>query len=378
MKVRSITAFRAIDHQPPGSAVDDAGRLLRNGRRDLQEQGVEVQTLRLALSVRPSEHAGDLIGFARDVEAACLDAGVEYVSLGPVPLARLDLVPELVAATERVFVTANVATEGGVESRAIEAAARTIHRIARQNEDGFGNLRFGAIARCPPHIPFFPGGYHDGGPPAVGLAIQGADLVNDAVRGGPDLAEAPALIAAALDKALAPLEEHGRRIAKRRGYRYLGLDVSPAPFPDDENSLAGAIEVLSGARFGARGTIAAAAAVVRGLRRTRVQRCGFSGLMLPVLEDSVLARRTAEGSFGIDDLLLCSTVCGLGLDTVPLPGDTSVEALSALIGDVAALAVQLDKPLTARLLPVPGKRAGEMTSYDFPYFANGRVMAVES
>jgi uncharacterized protein (UPF0210 family) len=378
VKVRSITAFRALDEQPLHEVIDDAGRLLRSGRRDLQEQGVEVQTLRLALSARPAEHGGDLVGFARDVETACLEAGVEYVSLGPVPLGRLDAVPELVAATERVFVTANVATEGGVDARAVAGAARTIHAIARQSADGFGNLRFGAIARCPPHIPFFPAGYHDGGPAAVGLAIQGADLVNDAVRGRPELADAPGLIAAALDKGLAPLEEHGRRIAKRRGYRYLGIDVSPAPFPDDDTSLAGAIETLSGAHFGARGTVAAAAAIVRGLRRTKVQRCGFSGLMLPVLEDSILARRTAEGTFGLDDLLLCSTVCGLGLDTVPLPGDTSVEALSGLIGDVAALAVQLDKPLTARLLPVPGKRAGDLTSYDFPYFANGRVLAVES
>ena len=378
MKVRSITAFRAVDDRPLGEVVDDAGRLLRNGRRDLQEQGVEVQTLRLALSARPAEHGGDLVGFARDVEDACAEAGVEFVSLGPVPLARLDAVPELVAATERVFVTANVANDDGVDARAVAASAEVIRRIAGMSADGFGNLRFGAIARCPAHIPFFPAGYHDGGPPAVGLAIQGADLVNAAVAGRPTLAEAPARIAAELDKALVPLEEHGRRIARRRGYRYLGVDVSPAPFPDDDTSLAAAIETLSGARFGARGTVTAAAAVVRGLRRTQVQRCGFSGLMLPVLEDSILARRTAEGSFGLDDLLLCSTVCGLGLDTVPLPGDTSAEALAGLIADVATLAVQLDKPLTARLFPVPGRAAGEMTTFDFPYFANGRVLAVES
>jgi uncharacterized protein (UPF0210 family) len=105
-----------------------------------------------------------------------------------------------------------------------------------------------------------------------------------------------------------------------------------------------------------------------------VQRGGFSGLMLPVLEDSILARRSAEGSFDLTDLLLASTVCGTGLDTVPLPGDASEEALAALIGEVATLAHRLDKPLTARLLPVPGKRAGEETSYDFPFFANGRVL----
>lgn len=378
MKVRSITAFRALDDQTMWQVADDVGRLLRNGRRDLQGQGIEVQTLRLALSARPSDHGGDLVAFARDVEAACVDAGVDYVSLGPIPLRRLDIVPELIAATERVFVTADVAGADGVDARAVDAAAAAVHRVAEQSADGFGNLRFGAIARCPAHIPFFPAAYHDGGPPALGLAIQGADLVLSAVQTQPTLAAAPGRIAAEMDGALAPLEEHARRIARRRGYRYLGIDVSPAPFPGDQTSLAGAIEVLSGARFGARGTVAAAAAIVRGLRRTRVQRCGFSGLMLPVLEDSILARRAEERSFGLDDLLLCSTVCGLGLDTVPLPGDSSPEALAALIGDVATLAVQLDKPLTARLFPIPGRAAGEMTSFDFPYFANGRVLAIES
>jgi hypothetical protein len=181
-----------------------------------------------------------------------------------------------------------------------------------------------------------------------------------------------------MDKAVAPLEESARRLGRRRGHRFVGIDISPAPFPDDETSLAAAIETLSGAPFGARGTVAAAAAIVQGLRRTHVQRCGFSGLMLPVLEDAVLARRSREGTFGLRDLLLCSTVCGLGLDTVPLPGDISSESLAAIIGEVAALSVQLTKPLTARLLPVPGKRVGDATTYDFPYFANGGVLAASS
>jgi hypothetical protein len=120
--------------------------------------------------------------------------------------------------------------------------------------------------------------------------------------------------------------------------------------------------------------VAAAAAVTRGLRRCHIQTTGFSGLMLPVLEDGVLARRTIEGSVTITDLLLASTVCGTGLDTVPVPGDTTSDALAALIGEMATLAVALDKPLTARLLPVPGKQAGDMTSFDFPFFENGRVL----
>jgi uncharacterized protein (UPF0210 family) len=375
MKVRSITAFQALGEEPLGAAIAEVGKLLRAARTQLQGGGVEVQTVRLALS-GPLPGGGELVDFAIELEEACRESGVDHVSLGALPLGRLDAVPELIAATSIVFVSASVAGEQGVDWRAVRAAARAIAAIARASADGFGNLRFGALARCPALIPFFPAAYHDGGAPALALALQGADLAQAAAREARSIDEVPAAVARRFDAAAGPLEAEVRRIARRRGRRYAGLDLSPAPFPDDETSLAGAIEAISGARFGRRGTVAAAAAITRGLRQTTVQRGGFSGLMLPVLEDSILARRTAEGSFGLTDLLLASTVCGTGLDTVPLPGDASEEALACLIGEVATLAHQLDKPLTARLLPVPGKRAGEQTSYDFPYFANGRVLPV--
>jgi uncharacterized protein (UPF0210 family) len=375
MKVRSITAFQALGDEPLGAAIAEIGKVLRAARAQIQDGGVEVQTVRLALSVQ-LPGGGELVDFAVEVEDACREGGVEYVSLGPLPLARLDAVPDLIAATSMVFVGAAVASDQGVDWRAVRAAARAIVGIARASDDGFGNLRFGALARCPALIPFFPAAYHDGAGPALALALQGADLAQAAAAEARSIEEVPAAVARRFDAACRPLEAEARRIARRRGRRYVGLDLSPAPFPDDETSLAGAIEAISGAHFGGRGTVAAAAAITRGLRQTTVQRCGFSGLMLPVLEDSILARRTLEQSFGVTDLLLASTVCGTGLDTVPLPGDASEDALAGLIGEVATLAYQLDKPLTARLLPVPGKRAGDGTSYDFPYFANGRVLPV--
>ena len=96
--------------------------------------------------------------------------------------------------------------------------------------------------------------------------------------------------------------------------------------------------------------------------------------MLPVLEDPVLAQRAVEGRFGISELLLYSSVCGTGLDVVPLPGDTQVDALAAIVSDVAALATKYRKPLSARLFPVPGKRAGERVSFDNPYLTETIVM----
>jgi uncharacterized protein (UPF0210 family) len=98
--------------------------------------------------------------------------------------------------------------------------------------------------------------------------------------------------------------------------------------------------------------------------------------MLPLLEDSTLSRRAAEGVLSVTDMLLYSAVCGTGLDTIPLPGDASVEQIYAILLDVAALAMRLDKPLTARLMPIPGKKAGDETGFDFEFFANSRVLAL--
>jgi len=97
-----------------------------------------------------------------------------------------------------------------------------------------------------------------------------------------------------------------------------------------------------------------------------------------VLEDATLALRASEGTLTVKDLLLYSAVCGTGLDTIPLPGDASAEQLASLLLDVAALALRLDKPLTARLMPIPNKKAGDPTGFDFAFFANSRVMALDS
>ncbi len=133
---------------------------------------------------------------------------------------------------------------------------------------------------------------------------------------------------------------------------------------------------LLGAQIGQHGAVAAAAVLADALDQGGWQRAGFNGLMLPVLEDALLAQRAAEGALTIKDLLLFSTVCGTGLDTVPLPGDATAEQIYPVLLDIAALSLRLDKPLTARLMPVPGKKAGDMTEYDFAYFKNGGVLAL--
>jgi uncharacterized protein (UPF0210 family) len=88
------------------------------------------------------------------------------------------------------------------------------------------------------------------------------------------------------------------------------------------------------------------------------------------MEDKLLAQRWAEESYHTDDLLAYSAVCGTGLDTLPLPGDVSVEQLRRILGDVAALAWKWKKPLSARLQPVWGKKAGDKTEFGGQYLFN--------
>ena len=99
--------------------------------------------------------------------------------------------------------------------------------------------------------------------------------------------------------------------------------------------------------------------------------------MLPVLEDAGLAERNNQGEIRLPQLLTYSAVCGTGLDTIPLAGDVSQPDLMGLLSDVGALGWKLQKPLSVRLIPVPGKQVGDMTTFDFPYFVNTQIMAVD-
>jgi uncharacterized protein (UPF0210 family) len=209
------------------------------------------------------------------------------------------------------------------------------------------------------------------------MAIECADVALECMQTADSIAGAGRLLVNRLEEAASLLDNLCAIISRETGFEFFGFDFSPAPFPYDSCSLAGAMEAL-GVQIGKHGSVMAAAILASALDSGAWKKAGFNGMMLPVLEDSLLAHRTENTPFSVKDLLLYSCVCGTGLDTVPLPGDATPAQLSALLLDVAALSIRLDKPLTARLMPIPGKKAGEKTGFDFAFFANGRVMELSS
>ncbi|HEV7664676.1 MAG TPA: DUF711 family protein [Chloroflexota bacterium] len=386
MKIRAVTL--GLNFPSPNvvaAPFEQAARFLAAATDAFGAAGVEVQTTRLAgpdLGLTLSRLGEKRLGaWTAETEQAARNAGIGYVSFGRVPASSSEVVEvdcaAVLAAGEIGFLSAEL-VEGRQPSVAMaRACARAVIRLAHTTPRGFGNLRFAATANCPPNIPFLPAAYHGGGEPRFSVAVQAADVVVQALGAPGDLTELENGLVTALEEAAAPVERVAAELAEQYGYPFVGIDLSPAPFPSDDVSIGGAIERAGVDRFGAPGTLFVSAMITRAIRRTKLLRCGFSGLMLPVLEDSVLARRASEHPPTLHELLLYSAVCGTGLDTIPLPGDVSEAELASAYLDLAALSVALNnKPLTARFLPVPGAQAGDMTAYTFDYFANSRVLPI--
>jgi uncharacterized protein len=386
MKIRSITYFCNPGWPLDGKKLRLAGEFLAEAKAAFENEEYEVQTTRLATIPFPrllgDERIAQTPRLAEEMSRMLPEIGIAYAALGParpaLPASYL-VIPDAIAASRNVFFSGEMAGNSKIYMEAVRMCAEVIVRTAPLDPNGFANLNFAALANVPAGAPFFPAAYHDNADlPAFSLAMEAADVAVQAFE-----------IARTIDdgrKVMVDiLEEHAHtlcRVADFLKFKHLihfgGIDFSLAPFPEETRSLGAAVERMGVARVGLHGSLAAAAILTEAIGRANFPRAGFNGFMQPVLEDPILARRAAEGTLTIKDLLLYSAVCGTGLDTVPLPGNASVEQIYALLLDLCALALRLDKPLTARLMPIPGKLAGEATNFGFDFFANSRVMELEA
>ncbi|HLI87235.1 MAG TPA: DUF711 family protein [Ktedonobacteraceae bacterium] len=383
--IRTITLGIAEEHPLPGAVIQRAATILRVAGERYAAGGYEVQTLRIATRPLLDDLAAwsppDIVAYTHDLQRMLDDAGLAYCSLGPAqaarpdfPLERMDLLADVLISTSALNATVQLAeVEHGLRAEAARPAARIIKRLADETAEGFGNFRFAMLACVAPGAPFFPAAYHNG-PASLSIGLQGASIVKDALRPYAS-GNAPTRITEWVREALIaramPVVTLGEQLAREHDLHFGGIDLSPAPMGED--SIVTALELCGYGPFGTPGTLAAAAALTEALKSTGLPTCGYCGLMLPVLEDAALGRRWAESNLNTHQLLLYSAVCGTGLDTIPLPGDIAPEAIAGLLLDVATLALRLRKPLSARLFPVPGRRAGEYTAFTSPYLTNTRI-----
>ena len=359
----------------------------RRHRHCSHSTGYEVQTTRVATRVlRHFKTPEEALVVAKTMEASALRHGITFLSLGstggvngkafldqPGALSRL--------ATSLTNTSFTVAWQEGwslAEARAL--ATEIFSMAAGPNAAAGSNFRFAVAFNCPPGIPYFPVATA-GDRRGFALGTENSALLHGAlhsagaVRRG-NVEGVTAAIHQAFSLAMHPLEQAALKLEQsEREWAYLGIDSSVAPAIEPPD-IAAAFGCLALCAFGESGTLAIAERITAGLKSLDLRLCGYCGLMLPVCEDAGLAAAAASGAICIQSLLQYSAVCGVGLDTVPVPGpaaDATPEQrerltarAAAVILDTAALSGRLRKPLTMRLLPVPGAAPGEVVSLKNP------------
>jgi len=381
-KIRAITAFINLDRAQYQQQVADAMTMLKRARTVFESRDYEVQTIRISTQPFPEYTKGltteQALAFFKNYDALA-EQQKFAASIGPAmlnaedPESQADLLVEVLKNTKSINASLVVADENGVRWPSVGAAARTMQKLAA-TEHSQGNFKFAAIAFVPPLTPFFPGSYHTGFGHQFAIALESANTVAAAFQGAPDLATARQRLIDRLGTEARNIQDLAGRVDQDTGWTYMGIDLSPAPLKNV--SIGAALEALTAQPIGAPGTLTGAATITAAIRDIQVKQTGYNGLMLPVLEDARLAQRWSEGRLSLDSLLSYSAVCGTGLDTIPLPGDVSEQQLELIIGDMASLAVKWHKPLSARLLPVTGKKAGDATEFDDPYMVNTTLQPV--
>lgn len=384
-KIRTITAFVRMDRQNYQSQVGDALTMLRAAKEEFTRSGYVVETIRITTQPFPEIIQGlspeQALDFFHEYDKLAQKEGFA-AEIGPAMMAdsddsaRADLLGQIIATTQSINGFVAVADDAGIHWNAVRAAAHVIKYLEDHTAHSEGNFRFAAGAFPPAIAPFFPVSYTSGPGHEFAIGLESANMVQQVFSDEKRFALANVVVnlGAVLDAQAGIIEGIARRIETNSGWRYQGIDVTPVPLKDV--SIGGAMESLIQGPIGSPGSLSVALVITSALRKIQAKHAGYSGLMLPVLEDSVLAKRWEAGAITRDSLMAYSSVCSTGLDAIPLPGDISQHDLENMIADMASLAVKWHKPLSARLLPVAGKHAGDMTEFSSPYLVNIRIQKI--
>jgi uncharacterized protein (UPF0210 family) len=364
-----------------------AGKLVPVCERVGQKYGIPVVNKRIAVSpiavVGAALSPADLVEIARTLDAAAREVHVDFIggfsALVEKGLARGDrsliaAIPEALSATERVCASVNVAsTRAGINMDAVLLLGQTIRRAAEltADRDGAACTKLCIFANIPEDIPFMAGAYLGIGEAdaVINVGVSGPGVVKKAIdralaiRPNLDLGSLSELIKKTAYKVTRVGELIGREVAEQLGISFGVVDLSLAPTPHVGDSVGEIFQSLGLLAIGVPGTTAALAllndAVKKGGAFASSRVGGLSGAFIPVSEDLNISEAARNGHLCLEKLEAITSVCSVGLDMVAIPGDTSPETISAIIADEMAIGVINNKTTAARLIPVPGKAAGD-------------------
>ncbi len=349
--------------------------------------GIPVVNKRISVSpiavVAAPFDAGGMLRVARAMNDAAMAAKVDFIggfsALVEKGIARgdralIEALPQALTDTQCVCASINVAsTRAGINMDGVLLMGKTLKEAARLSADrgGLSCAKLCVFANIPQDIPFMAGAYLGVGEAdaVINVGVSGPGVVKKAIdralsaKPELNLGELSEIIKRTAYKVTRIGELIGREVAQQLGIGFGVVDLSLAPTPNVGDSVGEIFQSLGLSDIGVPGSTAALAllndAVKKGGAFASSKVGGLSGAFIPVSEDLNISQAVADGRLSIEKLEAMTSVCSVGLDMVAIPGDTSAETLSAIIADEMAIGVINKKTTAARLIPVPGKKAGE-------------------
>ncbi|WP_258359072.1 PFL family protein [Moorella sulfitireducens] len=364
-----------------------AEKLVAVGEEVATAYGIPIVNKRIAVTpiAQVGEPSGesDLTPLARTLDLAAEAVGVNFIGgfsalvhkgFTKGDRAIFKSLPEALATTERVCASINVATtRAGMNMDAIAELGQLIKETAQLTADrgGIGCAKLVTFCNAPEDNPFMAGAFHGPGEPecVLNVGISGPGVVLAAVRQHPeaDLGKLATIIKNTAFKVTRMGELVGREVSARLGVPFGIVDLSLAPTNALGDSVAEILEAIGLERCGAHGTTAALAllndAVKKGGAMASSYVGGLSGAFIPVSEDNGMIRAVESGALSLEKLEAMTAVCSVGLDMFAIPGDTPADVIAAIIADEAAIGMINNKTTAVRVIPVPGKKPGDMVEF---------------
>lgn len=377
-----------------------AENLVKAGEQIEKEFGIPVINKRISVTpvavvASACEGARDYKKFADTLECAAKTTGVNFIGGFSALVQKgftegdkilLESIPESLAGTQRVCASVNIAsTKAGINMDAAAKMGKIIKRAAKLSADrgGIACAKLVVFANAPGDNPFMAGAFHGIGEAecVINVGVSGPGVVRRALEGarGKDFGE----VSETIKRAAFKITRMGQLVAleasKRTGAEFGIVDLSLAPTPEIGDSVAEILREMGLAQCGAHGSTAALAllndAVKKGGAMASSYVGGLSGAFIPVSEDAGMIEAVRLGALDINKLEAMTSVCSVGLDMVVIPGDTPADTISAIIADEAAIGVINNKTTAARIIPAPGKKAGDTVEFG-GLLGKGPVMAV--
>lgn len=283
-------------------------------------------------------------------------------------------IPEALASTDVVCASVNVgSTQAGINMDAVRQMGHVVKGLAHRTADqgALGCAKLVIFANAVEDNPFMAGAFHGVGEPecVINVGVSGPGVVKSAlesVRG-----ESFDVLAETIKKTAFKITRMGELVAREASRRlnvpFGIIDLSLAPTPAVGDSVARIFQEMGLEMVGAPGSTAALALLNDAVKKGGIMASshvgGLSGAFIPVTEDEGMVEAVKAGALTLEKLEAMTCVCSVGLDMIALPGDTPAETISGLIADEAAIGVTNHKTTAVRLIPVPGKKAGDWVEF---------------